>query len=113
TGRPERICDQIPAVFRVMRRPIRTPAPRLRGGGGMLRPKGGSDLTPSPIPGPELTAEAELRVAAAAWRSGEAEVTRLRGLVRAAAGVAGRPDQVAVSALATRMVPRWHFAMLN
>jgi predicted RNA methylase len=88
------------------------------------------DLTISPITGPELTDDgpngrprggptatapttAEKRVAAAARLAGEAEVSRLRSLLRSSADVAGRPDQEAVSSLAARTVPRWHFAMLN
>src|SRR5262249_45946357 len=59
------------------------------------------------------TPHAEWGGAAAAGSAGEAEIGRVRELLRPDPVYGELLEPVALSRLAVRTVPRWHFAMLN
>src|SRR5262249_26028316 len=59
------------------------------------------------------TPPAEWGVAAAAGSAGEAEISRVRELLRPDPVYGELLEPAALGRLAVRTVPRWHFAMLN
>jgi len=77
---------------------------------------GDATLQANTVAGAEPTLgkpQAEWRVAAAARSAGEAQISLLREMLRPDPVYGELLEPAAMSRLAVRTVPRWHFAMLN